>query len=207
MSNYTVEKNKLVQDAVKIIARSEGKYNSVVKNDNGACSIGMMQWHGDRALRLLQKIANETTKVKLVTSLGPVLSLEILNNKTSWSKRSLNSIEKDMISKFLDTPTSKQVQDKLASEDISFYVNKIIQMGITNSGIILYLADALHQYGMGSKLWTTVINDLRKSKDMSLESLHNMVINNSVLGKYKIRRYRVYKEILTLPYMKYDVKN
>ena len=49
-------KNEIVQAAQKIIFGQEGNYSSVNANDNGAVSVGKVQWHAGRALALLKKI-------------------------------------------------------------------------------------------------------------------------------------------------------
>ena len=43
--------------AAAIIFANEGGYSSVNANDNGAVSVGKVQWHGNRALLLLKNIA------------------------------------------------------------------------------------------------------------------------------------------------------
>ena len=49
-------KKEVVQSAQVIIFGQEGNYGSVNTNDNGAVSIGKVQWHGGRALNLLKTI-------------------------------------------------------------------------------------------------------------------------------------------------------
>ena len=203
--SYKVYKQKVVEEAVRIIAKSEGKYNSVVRNDNGACSIGIMQWHGNRALHLLKAIAEQTTTMKLATSLGPILALEITNKKTDWKNRKLSNIEKELISKFLDTPIGREVQDKRGYDDVSFYVNKVIDLGITNSGTVIYLADAFHQYGINSKLWVDFSKNLIKSGVITVENANKMVLNDKTLRKYIIRRNNTYKAIMSLPFHRYEI--
>ena len=46
-----------VQRAYAIICSHEGGYTSINKNDNGAVSIGRLQWRGNRALELLKEIS------------------------------------------------------------------------------------------------------------------------------------------------------
>lgn len=47
--------NELAVTAASIIFDNEGSYGSVNKNDNGAVSVGKLQWHGGRAAALLKK--------------------------------------------------------------------------------------------------------------------------------------------------------
>ena len=46
----------IAEKAAEIIFANEGNYGSVNKNDNGAVSVGKVQWHGNRALNLLRTI-------------------------------------------------------------------------------------------------------------------------------------------------------
>lgn len=47
--------NELARVAAGIIFDNEGSYGSVNKNDNGAVSVGRLQWHGGRAAALLKR--------------------------------------------------------------------------------------------------------------------------------------------------------
>ena len=68
--------------AMDIIQQNEGSYGSVNKNDNGALSVGWIQWHGNRALNLLKDIvAANPSQAKNI--LGDALYNEITNS-TSW---------------------------------------------------------------------------------------------------------------------------
>lgn len=41
---------EIAEKAAPIIFSHEGDYGSVNRNDNGALSVGKVQWHGSRAL-------------------------------------------------------------------------------------------------------------------------------------------------------------
>ena len=43
-------KKEVAAAAAAIIYSNEGGYSSVNANDNGAVSVGKVQWHGNRAL-------------------------------------------------------------------------------------------------------------------------------------------------------------
>ena len=49
-------KREIAAEAAKIVFANEGNYYSVNADDNGALSVGKVQWHGNRALSLLKKI-------------------------------------------------------------------------------------------------------------------------------------------------------
>ena len=50
-------KREIAAEAAKVIFANEGNYSSVNADDNGALSVGKVQWHGNRALSLLKEIA------------------------------------------------------------------------------------------------------------------------------------------------------
>ena len=53
----------IINAAKVMIRKYEGSYSSVNANDNGALSIGKMQWHADRAKSLLRIIIPEMLQV------------------------------------------------------------------------------------------------------------------------------------------------
>lgn len=91
-----ISNSEITSAAVTIIVRNEGNYGSVNANDNGACSIGALQWHATRALNLLQKIAaaNPTNASNI---LGSSLYNEVVSS-SSWSYRTLSSGESSAVS-------------------------------------------------------------------------------------------------------------
>lgn len=204
----TIDRNEVEYQAIKIISKSEGNYSSVVRNDNGACSIGIMQWHGDRALALLRDMVAKRGKVNATASLGPLLVLEITNPKTKWTKRKLGNIEKELISKYISSEINTSIQDTTAMEDIEVYIDKIIKLGITNVGAIIYLADALHQYGINAKNWLELINEVKKSTngEVTVDDIHRQAMNHQILRKRINRRARTYKEIIALSISNYSIK-
>ena len=204
----SVDKQKVIENAVKIIAKSEGRYNSVVRNDNGACSIGIMQWHADRALNLLRDMIKTNGKLDAITSIGPLLVAEITKTKTTWAKRKLGNIEKELLSKYISSDKNVVIQDVTANKDIRVYVDKVVGLGVTNVGAIIYLADALHQYGINSKLWLDLINEVKAnvSGEMVVDDIHRVAINNKTLRKYINRRANTFKAIIALPISRYSIK-
>ena len=115
-----ISNSEITSAAVTIIVRNEGNYGSVNANDNGACSIGALQWHATRALNLLQKIAaaNPTNASNI---LGSSLYNEVVSS-SSWSYRTLSSGESSAISALLTTAEGTSIQDSLASSDVSGYI-------------------------------------------------------------------------------------
>ena len=57
MQASAVSVDEMTRAAVSIITSNEGTYGSVNRNDCGAVSVGMLQWHANRALQLMRSIA------------------------------------------------------------------------------------------------------------------------------------------------------
>ena len=53
MQASAVSVDEMTRAAVSIITSNEGTYGSVNRNDCGAVSVGMLQWHANRALQLM----------------------------------------------------------------------------------------------------------------------------------------------------------
>lgn len=127
----TQQKTEIAKRACTIIFANEGNYGSVNANDNGALSIGKVQWHGNRAKALLLAICNANTNQGNQT-LGSKLYNEVKSSK-DWSKRIVTQSEAVKISTLLQTATGKKIQDEQALSDVLTYVNKGISYGLTLS--------------------------------------------------------------------------
>ena len=78
----------IVNAAKAFTSSKEGNYDSINANDNGAVSIGKVQWHGARALQLLKMIV-EANPENAQSILTEALYNEIVSaSLTSWNYRS-----------------------------------------------------------------------------------------------------------------------
>jgi len=185
------EKKAIVKRACEIIYSNEGDYGSVNKNDNGALSIGKVQWHADRALSLLRDIikANES---QAKTILGDTLFNEIKTTTSNWSNRIVNTIEANCITKLLITSAGKKVQDKLAEKDVESYIDIGISYGIQDPDSLIYFADGINQYGSYSKVWKNIAIKSVHNGD-TLDSIHAAA--SSMASQYISRRIKTYNII------------
>ena len=78
---------RVITAALTIIGYNEGNYASVNANDNGALSIGKLQWHANRALSLMRTIVNSLGATSAKSYIGDDLYNEIVKSSTSWSTR------------------------------------------------------------------------------------------------------------------------
>lgn len=184
------QKQTIAERACVIIFSNEGNYGSVNKNDNGAVSIGKVQWHGNRALSLLKTVI-AANKNQANQTLGSVLYNEILST-SNWSNRILTQPEADKVSVLLQTPQGKKAQDALAETDVLTYVNKGISYGLENAEALIYFADGVNQYGTASSLWKNIAKQAL-SKGGTLEAMYQAT--KSLTSNYLSRRTSVYNTL------------
>lgn len=178
---------EVVQAAQKIIFGQEGNYSSVNANDNGAVSVGKVQWHAGRALALLKKICAAESGAASI--LGGTLYQEITGAAAgAWNARTVNAAEKAAISKLLSTDTGKRVQDAQAETDVGAYVDHGLSVGVDDPAALVYFADMENQGGGGASARVAAA----AQKPVTLDTIHTAGLADRVMGKYSTRRNRVY---------------
>lgn len=186
----TQQKTEITKRACTIIFANEGNYGSVNANDNGALSIGKVQWHGNRAKALLLSICNANTNQGNQT-LGSKLYNEVKSSK-EWSKRIVTQSEAVKISTLLQTSTGKKIQDEQALSDVLTYVNKGISYGLTNAEALIYFADGVNQYGTASILWKNISKQALQ-KGGTLDAMYEAT--KALTSNYLSRRTKVYNTL------------
>lgn len=184
----------IAEKAAEIIFANEGNYGSVNKNDNGAVSVGKVQWHGNRALNLLRTIVAKNLQ-RAGEILGSALQGEISANQTDWSSRCVNAEEAKKLSILLSTTEGKQAQDALAIQDITSYIKKGEGYGLKDPGALIYFSDGVNQYGANSSLWKNITTDALKSTG-DVEAMYAATKRRT--SKYLSRRTIVYEKIKAL---------
>ncbi len=185
-------KREIAAEAAKVIFANEGNYASVNADDNGAVSVGKVQWHGNRALSLLKKIAQGAGAE---ATLGKKLYNEIMT-ASNWETRTVTAIEKAKLSKILGTPRGKAVQDRQAEEDILSYVTHGVKMGIEDPQSLVYFADLENQGGAGAskRVGNAAAQKAGGAGKVKLDHIHGAALADRVMGKYSSRRNLVYKK-------------
>lgn len=185
-------KREIAAEAAKVIFANEGNYASVNADDNGAVSVGKVQWHGNRALSLLKKIAQGAGAE---ATLGKKLYNEIMT-ASNWETRTVTAIEKAKLSKILGTPRGKAVQDRQAEEDILSYVTHGVKMGIEDPQSLVYFADLENQGGAGAskRVGNAAAQKAGGAGKVKLDHIHGAALADRVMGKYSSRRNIVYKK-------------
>lgn len=183
--------DEIVTAALKILYVNEGSYSSVNANDNGAVSVGKIQWHGNRALSLLKTIVN-ANRSSAESILGSTLYNEI-RTSSNWETRTVTSAEATKLSTLLNTSEGRTAQDNLAFSDVKSYIQHGINLGITNEQALVYFADIENQGGAGA---SNLVSSQAASTAggygaITLDIIHNAAMN-TYMGKYPSRRNKTY---------------
>lgn len=177
-----------VQRAYAIICSHEGGYTSINKDDNGAVSIGRLQWRGNRALELLKLILNNTVGS---IPIGEVMFNDITYS-TDWSSRTFTAAEAEEARGLLNTTTSKEQQDKLAARDISGYMSTLQSLGVTEDNALIFMADIYNQRPQAA------YNIISNAQGTDIDSLYSSA--SVVFSGYMTRRAQVYRQLMGYDY-------
>lgn len=185
--------SEIAEKAAVVIFGNEGNYGSVNKNDNGAVSIGKLQWHADRAASLLRNI------IKAVGAgaegiLGNALYAEIKGG-ASWARRTITEAEAGNIKAILTTDAGKTEQDRQAIADVTTYIEKGQSYGLTDAGALIYFADGVNQYGTASALWKTITAEALKDAG-NARAMYEATRKHT--DKYLTRRENTYKKVVAM---------
>lgn len=162
---------------------SDEKYRKVLGNDNGAWSIGLIQWNASRAYDLLLKISNNDTDWRNAwlnknydlyndlntnsssarSKYGKGFTLVAKRNENDPTEKPEDSELTKQIRNMLNTEKAKSTQRDYASEDTQSSITKVQEKGVTNPMIIIFLVDIMNQYG--PNLPSTIQNAASISKN------------------------------------------
>lgn len=162
-------------------------YDSVIGDDNGGLSIGLLGFHEDNA----RSVAKEIYKIN-----SSVVPLSISNKlNESWRSWTFgdNSPEYNAFKSMLITSASKEAQDKIVISYIEDYINAAKKLGITDNAALIYAADLHNQGGLGA---LEMCYDA-SAKPVTLDSLYKGSMS-TYMGDYVTRRNRVYKKVKEL---------
>lgn len=195
---YNASDDDIIEAVLVIFHCKEGTYDSVNRNDNGALSIGKLQWHGARALELMKEIVNQNPGAAL-NLLGDSLYEEIVGaGSNAWNYRTLTSAEGALFSSLLATDLSRSIQDALGRKDITDYIVRSRRLGIQDAAAIVYYCDLQNQYGPGGA--ESLLNKVKaisgKSVILSVDELHKNLMQ--VTSNYRDRRNWVHDYCSTL---------
>ena len=140
---------------------TDSQYGNVNSNDNGAWSIGLIQWHGCRAFDILYQIAsadsNWTSKwsdqsLSIVSDLQSAVKNKSASPKrNNWNVTMYNSSVINGTKAMLTSSIGKTTQRDFARSETKVALDKLMDepYGITNPAILIFCMDIMNQYGNG----------------------------------------------------------
>jgi len=190
-----------VRKAISIIFANEGNYGSVNRNDNGALSVGKLQWHGDRAKNLLLNIV-KIMGDKAAKYCGSKLYNEIISSLVSWKNRTVNVLEAQQLKILLESEIGMIEQDKQAKKDVTAYLKHIESYGITDENTLIFMADIENQGGAGASKRIIKATQDKYGKNATLDNYMETALQDKVFKNYQQRRYKVYQKLTGKHYQK-----
>lgn len=185
--------------AVQIITKNEGSYGSINANDNGAVSIGILQWHANRALELMRSVANaDTATAKSI--LGTTFYNDVMTS-SSWGSRTFSSSEASAASSLLTTSVGVSTQDSLAYSDVQGYIEVGQNKGLTDSCALVYYADLYNRgSGIAARIVTAASSSVGSVSAITLDVIHNAALADSSnsSGYYTARLNSAYSTLSSL---------
>lgn len=183
---------------------SGGSYSAVNANDNGAVSIGLIQWHGCRAHDILSAIVNELGQEESVRILGDSLyNMIVTKTRSQWDHVAFtkNSAEVTKLKALLETEESKKIQNAKIMIDIDGYINSIKAKGIKDENAIAFICHIYNAYGYLPDKFFTKAKQLAggSAANITLDHIYNACMADSYYNEhYGVNGYakRVYNAIV-----------
>lgn len=188
-----VSDQQVIQAALDFLYVYEGNYGSINKNDNGALSVGKIQWHGANALALVRDVvARNPGQAKEI--LGEDLYNEVMDSATSWTARILEDAEASALSALLTTAEGKAAQDAEGVAYMTGYIKSAKNLGITDPVVLVYFCDLHNQGGLGMarRVATAAAETVGSFAAITLDDLYQAALADAVAGKYPVRRGQTY---------------
>lgn len=178
-------------------SQHEGKADSINHNDNGAVSIGKMQWHADNAKNLLNEIraANQSQFDSIISQYGAQELASSLASGDSWKNHIVQkgSAEDKAIQALLSTEESKKIQEKKKVDFAQSYIDRGKEFGIKDEKALAYLADMYNQYGLYHDTINNKIIPLALQNGGDLDAVYNATL--ATTNKYLDRRGSIYQSL------------
>lgn len=198
---------------------TDAQFGNINSNDNGAWSIGLIQWHGPRAFDILYQIANNDKNwtsnwsdqsLTIVSDLqSAVKSQNASPKRNNWNVTMYNSSVITGTRNMLTSAIGKTTQIDFAKQETKVALDKLVSdpYNLSNPAIIIFLMDIMNQYGNGVNNVITgciaeavKINNTDKSMMEQLDDYraywrsktkvsYNAIENGKVVKKYKEDTY------------------
>lgn len=188
-----VSDQQIIDTVLDFLYVHEGNYGSINPNDNGALSVGKIQWHGANALALCRDIVTRNPEQALEI-LGEELYTEITDSATDWSTRTVDEEEAALLSTLLTTPEGRAAQDDQGRDYMTRYIKSARNQGLTDPTIIVYYCDMYNQSPrMAMRVTNTAAEAAGSASAVTLDLLYQTALEDEVAGKYASRRTATYE--------------
>ncbi|MCM1216793.1 MAG: hypothetical protein NC548_20020 [Lachnospiraceae bacterium] len=196
-NSQTPTGNNLAEWVSSMISQYEGGYGSINYNDNGAVSIGRIQWHAGNAKNLLNQIkdADPNSFNSIIQQTGATGLAQSLASDDNWSSHivSKGSTEAQAIKAILESSAGQMVQDQQRVAFVNNYIEKGKKLGLTDPKALAFYSDMCNQYGMYNDTINTKVVPQAVANGGTLDALYQAAIAN--LSKYHERRTNVYNQL------------
>ena len=181
------ELNRFIDKVILLYSQVEGGYDAVNASDGNAMSIGILQWHGDRAQLLLQKLLSGNEEKAILA--GTQIYEDVCKTAEFWQHRIAYRHEVPILKTVLSSPTGRNVQDAVARKDISTYLLHGIELGITDLNALAYFCDLENQGG--EYVATDIVQGIAQNTPLTLLNLCVSALKHPLMGVTR-RRRRLY---------------
>lgn len=170
------------------IATVETNCNYALTNQSDAITLGILQWYGVRAYRLMatMKANAQDAFAKLSNRLQ---SLTNAGENQNWNSIYLQNDDRESWAAAAALDSCKKVQDDTAVSDVEGYINQFNGFGGSDSNVKTYIMwmAAWHQ---GPRYAQQCMQSV--GVNASLDSAYRSILSNTVLGRYSNRYSTVY---------------
>lgn len=178
------------QFAFYCLATVETNCNYGSVNQGDAITLGILQWYGVRAYRLLAKMKTEAPDAfaKLSTRLQGFGNGS--ENAHNWNTIKVQNDDASSWAEASKLDSCRKVQDETGYSDIEGYISTFNSMGGNETNVKTYIMwmSAWHQ---GPRQAQRCMQSV--GINTTLERAHSSILSNKVLGQYKNRYNTVYK--------------
>ena len=173
--------DELVEMTLQITQEGEGQYDSVNKNDNGAYSVGIMQFHLERAREMFTRLASKLSNPS---------DQALARKYAGWSNRALSSSEANEMASFLrrNSTIAQSVQKEYAYE-ILRNSNMAVPLEMLSSGAlkdprsVVLLADIGNTGPDHLKKWRKRYKPVANKSDELLAVRNSLKSSDSYWGR------------------------
>lgn len=173
------------------IATVETHCNYALTNQSDAITLGILQWYGVRAYRLMaaMKANAQDAFAKLSTRLQ---NLTNAGENQNWNSIYLQNDDRNSWAAAAALDSCKKVQDDTAVSDIEGYIDQFNGFGGSDSNVKTYIMwmSAWHQ---GPRYAQQCMQSV--GVNASLDSAYRAILSNAVLGRYSNRYTTVYNQL------------